>query len=119
MSSAISWNLQMTVNDGQLDHLKALMAEMVENTKTNEPGAMIYEGYMNEDETKFHFIEKYTDAGAVLVHLGNFGEKYAERFMTYLTIDSFTVYGPVTDEIKGALAPFGTVFYHGVVGFTR
>ncbi len=117
MSSNISWNLVLAINDGELGNLRTLMAEMVEATKANEKSALLYEWFINEEESELHINERYKDAEAVLIHLGNFGEKFAERFMTYLTIESFSIYGPVTDDIKGALTPLGAKFYKFAAGF--
>lgn len=119
MSSAISWDIQLTVNEGHLDNVKELMAEMVEATKNNEPGALNYEWFMDDSESTLHVYERYEDADATMVHIGNFGQNYAERFMTYLTITAFPIYGPVTDEIKEALSPIGATFMGQVGGFAR
>ena len=42
MGSEVHWLLEVSVNDGQLDTFKALIAEMVEATQ-REPGTLIYE----------------------------------------------------------------------------
>ncbi len=119
MSGTISWNLQTSIKSGQLENLKVLIAEMTEKTHADEPGALAYEMYINEEGSKLHIYEKYEDVSAVMTHLGNFGQNFSERFMTYLTIDSFTVYGDAPEELRGALAPFGTVFFKKAGGFTR
>lgn len=117
MSSIISWNLQMSINDGHLDDFLSLMEEMVEFTKANEPNVLQYEIFLNDENTKCHVLESYKNADAAMIHIGNFGQHFAERFMTYLTIESFNVYGPATEDIKSALGPFGTSFYDKKAGF--
>jgi len=42
MSNAVSWNLQLSVNDDRLDDARALMDEMVAATNS-EPGTQVYE----------------------------------------------------------------------------
>ena len=119
MSDNISWNIQLTVNDGHLDDLKSLMAEMIDSTDTNESGTLQYEWFMSDDETTLHVNERYTNADAMMVHIGNFGAHFAERFMTYLTIQSFTIYGAATDDIKDALDPLGAAFFAKLGGFSK
>ena len=50
MSSVVSWNIQLSVQDGKLDEARALMTEMVEAT-TQEAGALGYEWFLSPDGT--------------------------------------------------------------------
>ncbi len=114
----ISWNLKLSINEGKLDDFKALMTEMVAST-TAEEGCMTYDWYIMPDGSEVHIQERYADNGAALVHLGNFGEHFAERFMACVTPRSFVVYGPAGDDIRGALTPMGAVFLDHFGGFRR
>jgi len=51
--------------------------------------------------------------------LGNFGANFAERFMGLVTLRSFAIYGPVNDDVRGALTPLGAVFMDRFGGFRR
>ena len=42
MSSAVSWNLRVSINEGRLEDFRALMQEMVASTE-GEAGALGYE----------------------------------------------------------------------------
>lgn len=114
----ISWNLKLSVNDGQLEQFRDLMNEMVEHARA-ETGCMTYDWFVMADGSEVHIQERYADNDAVLVHLGNFGANFAERFMALVTPRSFVVYGPASDAIREALTPMGAVFLKPFGGFRR
>lgn len=119
MTKNVYWLLQVDINPGKLEDAKSLMSEMVNSTFDNEPGALNYEWNFNADQTSMHVYERYADSSATMVHLGNFGSKFAERFLQCFAPTSFTVYGDASDEVKGALADFGPGFYTQADGFSR
>ena len=119
MSDIVEWVLELDVGEGKLDDLKALMQEMSDATQADEPGTLTYEWYTDAIGSKCHIIERYADSDAVMVHLGNFGTKFADRFMAILTPTAITVYGPASVQVKAALGSFGPVHYGLLGGFHR
>jgi len=115
----VYWVLKLDVNPGKLDDAEALMQEMVTATFDNEAGTLNYEWNFNDDKSGMHIYERYADSAATMVHLGNFGAKYAERLMQCFTPADFAVYGTPSDEVKAALAAFGPVYYTPAEGFAR
>ncbi|HKK93204.1 MAG TPA: antibiotic biosynthesis monooxygenase [Longimicrobiales bacterium] len=118
MSDVVSWNLQLSVQDGRLDDVHALIAEMVEATR-QESGCLGYEWFLSADGSVCHISERYADSGATMVHLGNFGEKFAERFMSCFTPTGFHVYGNPSDDVRGVLDGLGASYLGPVGGFVR
>lgn len=118
MSDVVSWSLQMSVREGCLEDARSLVPEMVAATR-DEPGALIYEYFLSEDGGSCHIYERYADSDAVMMHLGNFGANFAERFMGCFEPTSFSVYGPASDEVRSALAGFGAVHLNAMDGFSR
>ena len=102
MSDTVSWNLQMSVREGQLGDARDLMPEMVEATR-GEAGTLGYEWFLGGDGTVCHIYERYADSDAAVVHLGNFGAKFAERFLQCFEPTSLFVYGEPSDEARAAL----------------
>ena len=118
MSSIVSWNLRLSIKDGQLDNFNALMEEMVEATQ-EESGTLMYEWFLGENSDTCHIYERYADSDAVMAHLGNFGARFAERFLTYLEPTNFTVYGNPSDQVRGALEGLGPTYMGLIGGFAR
>ena len=119
MSDHVYWVLKAKIKDGQMDNLKALMAEMVEATQANEPGALNYEWSISADGQSCHIFERYADSEATLVHLGTFGKVYAARFMSVLQPTGMTVYGNPNEAARKALKGAGGVFMTSIGGFSR
>lgn len=118
MSHMISWSLQMSVRDGRLDDAKALVSELVEATRS-EPGTLTFEFFLSADATACHVYERYADSDAALVHVGNFAANFVDRFLACFEFTSFSVYGPASDELRGALGSFGAAFLGALDGFSR
>eukprot|EP00036_Acanthoecidae_sp_10tr_P010623 CAMPEP_0182915766 /NCGR_PEP_ID=MMETSP0105_2-20130417/529_1 /TAXON_ID=81532 ORGANISM="Acanthoeca-like sp., Strain 10tr" /NCGR_SAMPLE_ID=MMETSP0105_2 /ASSEMBLY_ACC=CAM_ASM_000205 /LENGTH=304 /DNA_ID=CAMNT_0025052655 /DNA_START=911 /DNA_END=1822 /DNA_ORIENTATION=+ len=113
----------MTVNDGKLDDLKALAAEMIAWVQEKEKGTLVYEWYFPDgSEASVVVIERYADSGAFLTHLGNFGPNFGERFMACITPVKIAIFGDASDDLRGALAGFGVAdltFHTNLGGFDR
>jgi quinol monooxygenase YgiN len=116
--STVAWTISMNVQEGQMDALKSLMEEMVTATK-DEAGTTGYEWFIGADGKTCSINEHYTDSAAALLHIGNFGSKFAERFMACLEPTSLTVYGEPNDEARAALDGFGAVYMGPFGGFRR
>ena len=51
--------------------------------------------------------------------MGNFGKKFAARFLEVLTPKVMTLYGDPSEKVLGALARVGAVQMPSVGGFSR
>jgi quinol monooxygenase YgiN len=118
MADTVSWNLQLRVKEGRLDDLRALMREMVASTEA-EAGTLAYEWFLSDDGSACHICERYTDSSAAMEHLGNFGAKFAERFLDCLEPTSLHVYGAPSAEARAALDGFGAAYLGSFGGFSR
>ena len=119
MSTNVFWLLALNVKEGKSEELKKLMGEMVDATNKNEPDTLNYEWFLSDDGKICHLYERYKDSAAMLTHLKNFGENFAERFMGCLEPTGFTVYGNPDAGVKEALAAFSPVFLPPSAGFIR
>jgi quinol monooxygenase YgiN len=107
------------VQPGSEQAFRALVKEMVEATKADEPGALAYEWSISADGSQCHLYERYVDSEATMTHLGNFGAKYAERFLAVLAPVTFTIYGSPSAAVKEALAGFNPTYLQPAAGFSR
>jgi quinol monooxygenase YgiN len=118
MTDTVSWNLQLSIREGCYDDFKALVEEMIESTR-EEAGTLAYEWFVDDDKSTCHIYERYADNAAVMVHLGNFGSKFADRFMSYLEPTGFHVYGAPSEEARNALDGLGARYLGQLGGFSR
>lgn len=118
MSDVVSWDLRLKVKEGELENFRALMEEMVEHTK-NEPGTQAYEWFVSDDGGAVHVYERYADSAAAMIHLGGFGERFADRFFASVDATGFDVYGNSDDSVREALGGMGANFMKPFGGFAR
>ena len=118
MSDTVSWNVHMSVREGQLNDARELMTEMVESTR-GEAGTLGYEWFLAPGGTVCHLNERYADSDAAMVHLGTFGAKFAERFLECFEPTGLHVYGEPSDEVRAVLDNFGAVYLGTFGGFSR
>ena len=119
MSNSVSWMLAVKTKDGMKDSFHELMHEMVASTKANEPDTHGYVWTTPNDGSTVHIYERYADSDAALLHVGNFGANYAERFMSMVDIESFDVYGDVSDKLAEVLGSLGAQMQTRLAGFVR
>jgi quinol monooxygenase YgiN len=118
MSNTVSWLLSVNVKDGQLETFRSLMYDMVASTN-DEPGSLIYEWAISEDEATIDIYERYTDSAAALAHLGTFGSDFGERFFGAVDPISFHVYDNPDAATSEGLAGAGAEFFAPFGGHAR
>ena len=57
--TSVYWVIETTLQPGQLESWKALMGDMIEATRANEPGAVNYEWTISDDEKTCHLFDRY------------------------------------------------------------
>ena len=63
---------ELNVLPGKADELKQIASKMVSMNSAEEPGTLIYNVYLNDDETLFTYLETYSDAETDLFHARRF-----------------------------------------------
>ena len=119
MNEQVSWIFELSINDGELDNLKALMKEMVDATAANEPGTLAYEWSISEDGKQCHVHERYKDSAATVAHLATFKVNYAARLMSMGRATRFVVYGNPNSSVLESLEGFGAAYMSPLGGFLR
>ena len=93
--------------------------ELVSATLENEPMTLSYDWSVSEDGKTCYFFEWYDNSEAVMIHTTTFGEKFAERLMGMIEIQSFEVFGNPSAEAKKELSGVGASFHQSIGGFAR
>lgn len=116
-SDPLSFVLQVSVREGQLEPFGQVMQELVASTR-NETGAVNYEWFIDDSRTQCHICERYESDDAFLLHAQSFGV-FAERFLACVEPVGLNVYGNPGEEVRAALAGFGPVYFATFGGFAR
>jgi quinol monooxygenase YgiN len=64
----IHFRAEFIIEQGKTEEYKKLVQEMTRMVEANEPDTMVYQFYLNKDETKCIVHETYTNSEAVLAH---------------------------------------------------
>ena len=91
--------MTVKINHGKQDDFEALAQGMSEATH-GESGTPAYEWHLDDAGNTCQIYERYADFDATMTHLGNFGSKYAERFIGLVTPTGVTVYGQPNRQVE-------------------
>ena len=65
---------ELNVKPGKATELRAIASKMVAMNASEEPGTLVYNVYINDDETLFTFLETFSDSAHGIFHAGRFAE---------------------------------------------
>lgn len=117
MHPYISCLFSLAVQPEAFGEFKALIATIVAATR-NEPGTLVYEYSVNDDDSTVHILERY-NADAVVSHVDTTFTPFGKRFLELCTVTSLVVYGTPDAEIRKRLDPFRAVYMTPFNGFSR
>ena len=120
MSSNFSVVAENNIKAGQLDNFKALIKEMDDTIKRDEPGTLNYEWFLADDGKTVHACERYVDSEAFMIHLGNLiQKKYAEGLHACLSATKITIYGNPSDQVRAVFARYPTTYMSALAGVAQ
>jgi len=107
--------------DGRLGYETSALdngAELISEAD-REIGTMAHEWNFNDDGSVCQLYARFVDADAAMLHLGMFGEKFADRFLKACSVTGVTILGYANDDVRGALAKFSPNVLTQKAGFAR
>jgi quinol monooxygenase YgiN len=116
--SKVTYVVQWTINDGELENFKAMASGFVSSVQQNEPGTLGYQWWMGEDGKHCLLEEAFENSEAMLTHLGNVGPTLPD-IMAIAPITRLEVRGEVSAEAREALSSLGATHFAHFVGFDR
>lgn len=118
MTDRIRMVAEFTIKPENLAAFKRLVEQIVDLVTRNEPGALSYEWFFNDDESVCTILEVYKDVQAVNTHMANVGATLNE-IMTVAPMTLLHVFGAVPDEMKPTVASMGGTIHTPFTGITR
>lgn len=67
-NNQIQFRAEFIIEKGKTNEYKKLIHDMSRMVEANEPDTVVYEFYLNDEETKRTVHEGYSDSEAALVH---------------------------------------------------
>ena len=97
------WGIaRVTFHEGKVEEFKRLTAQLMEIARTKDTGTLVYEVYLNDDESEGIVLERYRDSEALIEHGANQGDLAAAIFATGTFVGE--VLGTPNAELKANLA---------------
>lgn len=126
MSDNIFFVVELALEPGQADELRAVASEMVDLARQNEPGTLNYEYFITDDGRVCHIYERYADAAAYMAHSASFPESLSQRGRAFRPT-RLSAYGRLSDEIlrqridpvRRAVPGLAPVLLEPLSGFAR
>ena len=113
---------ELNVLPGKADELKAIASKMVNMNAAEELGTLVYNVYLDEDETLFTYLETDSDAETGLFHVKRFvAGEYVGQILERTDGGRLCFYGAVSDEFKQWAADngFEPEYYSLIDGYVR
>jgi quinol monooxygenase YgiN len=110
-----------TAKEGKSEELKSIYAEVTDQMKSNEPGALRVQCYFDESTSRLIVQDVFQDAGAVGFHLGTTAAGHFGNLMAIANPGEFLFCGDVPEEMKAAATGMGlqATFAPAVFSFKR
>ena len=114
----VSYVIQWTINDGEIENFKSMASGFVSSVQEGEPGTLGYQWYIGEDGKHCLLEETFESSEALLTHLGNVGPSLP-GILAIAPITRLEVRGNASAEAREALAGLGASHFAQFAGFDR
>jgi hypothetical protein len=95
-----------TIKPGKFEEARSSLAKHADFVETNEPRMIAFHVYFDEASNSGSIVQLHPDAGSMEFHMQLLAEHLGEAFKYIDTIVSEQYFGPMTDALAAALAPW-------------
>jgi quinol monooxygenase YgiN len=116
----IHFRVEFHIDPSKIEEYKKLIQEMSREVEANEPDTLIYQFYLNKDQTKCVVHETFVNSNAAIAHNNSVASRtILPRIFSLAKISRFDVYGNPNEELLKSLASFGAESFNLFTGFSR
>jgi quinol monooxygenase YgiN len=109
-----------TVAPEDVDAVKHLLSELIDRVRTDDPGTLSYEWYLDEDASELFLVAWWKDSDALIAHEALFAkDPIVEQFHEKAPVNRTEIYGDVTDKLLEVLPGAKKMSKQHWNGFTR
>lgn len=72
MSEKLTIVIKSAIKPGKAEQLKAILERVIAHCKATEPGMLVYDWYINADQSECCVIETYESSEALIFHFKNY-----------------------------------------------
>jgi quinol monooxygenase YgiN len=119
-NNQIHFRAEFDIKEGEIEEFKRLVKEMSIMVKDNEPETLVYQFYLNHDNTKCIVHETYPNSEAVFAHANSLASQTVlPKIFDIAKISKFDVYGSPNEDLKRVVTNFNPQIYTLFTGFSR
>lgn len=96
--------VEVAIQPGKAADFRDIAGEFIRRVEAQEPDTLSYEWYLDKNQATCIILEDYRDNKALLFHLENIRDLYAQLFAV-CEITRLRVFGDVSDEVRSAHMP--------------
>ncbi|CAI8300117.1 MAG: hypothetical protein CBD03_01380 [Rhizobiales bacterium TMED143] len=122
MSKQIQVFYELEVLDGKADELRDIARQMVAYNQEGEPGTLVYNVYMSDDEKLLTFMETWADSEAGIFHAERFAKgNFVGQVLERTGNARLCFYGNASDDMKNWATEngFAVEYATPIDGFVR
>ncbi len=120
MSEPFSLVLDVNAHKGELPQLKTLISNLATDVKKNEHGTLAWECFVDGANNRICFLDQYASSEAFLEHMTRPAvSNTLNTLMANCDVNSFTILGNATPQVKKALEGMNATFATPHAGFNR
>ena len=98
------WGIaRFRIHEGKLEEFKRLSAQAREVVRTKDSGTLLYDIYLNDEQTECVVLERYRDSEAAIEHAVNLGDLSAAVLATVSVVHG-ELLGEPSAELRANLA---------------
>lgn len=96
--------VEVVLQPGKVADFRVIASEFIRRVDAEEPDTLNYEWFLDRNQETCIILEDYRDSDALLFHLENIRDLYAQLF-ALCEITRLQVFGDVSAEVRSAHMP--------------
>ncbi len=91
------------IHEGKLEEFKRLFAQSMEIVRTKDTGTLLYDIFIDDDQSECIVVEQYRDSEALIEHSANIGDDLTKAVFATVLV-SGELLGEPNSEVRAKLA---------------
>lgn len=126
MSDTPFFIVELAIQPGQLEQLRSVAQDLTNAVRSDEPGTVNYEWFVNREHTAAFIFERYASDAAALVHSKTFSDDLVKRSQAFMPT-RLNVFGSLGDAMPQhriqplleSVPGISIVYHDSIVGLIR
>ncbi|WP_262695495.1 antibiotic biosynthesis monooxygenase [Kordiimonas aquimaris] len=119
MSTEISIIVKLKLAEPLTEKSRGILDKLTSHVESTEPGTLVYEWFLDDDQTMVCVLERYSDSAAIITHSQAMSPEQREKMAKIGTIESMLVLGTPDEQLASMLKKAGATIMAPLTGFYR